>query len=173
MKLIAVLFELCIKVVFGHDAEFLQRRHAGISHNIRFKVQNAFDIAQRHVQHQTQTAWQRLQKPDMGARRGQIDVPHALATHFGLGDFNATLLADHTTVLQTLVLTAQAFVIFDRSENFGAKQTIALRLERAVVNGFWFFNFTKRPRTDLLGRGHADFDGIEMLIGRELFKQVE
>ena len=53
LKLVAILFEFCIKVVFGHDAEFLQRRHAGIGHHIGFKVQDAFDITQRHIQHQT------------------------------------------------------------------------------------------------------------------------
>ncbi len=109
----------------------------------------------------------------MGARCGQVNVTHALATHFGLCDFNAALLADHAAVLETLVLAAQAFVVFDRAKNLGTKQTIALRLEGTVVDGFWLFHFAERPRTDLLGRCQADADRIEVVIGRELLEQVE
>ncbi len=48
----------------------------------------------------------------MCGRRSQLDVAHALTTHFGLGHFNAALLTDHAAVFQALVLTAQALVIF-------------------------------------------------------------
>ena len=100
-------------------------------------------------------------------------MAHAVTTHFSLRDFNAAFFANDTAVLQTLVLAAQTFVVFDRAKNLGAEQTITLRLEGAVVDGFGFFDFTERPRTDLFGGSHTDFDGIEMLIGRELLEQVE
>jgi hypothetical protein len=100
-------------------------------------------------------------------------VTHALATHFGLGDFNAALLADHTAMLEAFVLAAQAFVVFDGAKNLGAKETIALGLEGAVVDGFGLFHFAERPRADLLGRGQSDADRIEVVIGRELLEQVE
>ena len=100
-------------------------------------------------------------------------MAHALAAHFGLGHFNAAFLANHTAVFQALVFTAQAFIVLDGTKNLGAKQAITLWLESAVVDGFWLFDFTERPGTDLFGRGHANFDGIEMLIGRELLEQVE
>ena len=100
-------------------------------------------------------------------------MTHAFTANLGLCNFNAALLADHATVLQTLVLSAQAFVVLDGPEDFGAKQTIALGLERAVVDSFRLLDLTERPRTDLFGRCHTDFDGIEMLIGRELLEQVE
>ena len=151
LELVAVFFELGVEVVFGHDAELLQRGHAGVGHNIRFKVEHAFDVTQGHVQDQAQTAGQRLQEPDVGARCGQINVAHALPTHFGLRDFNATLLANHTAVLETLVLAAQAFVVFDRPEDLGAKQTITLRLEGTVVDGLGLLYFAKRPGADFLG----------------------
>ena len=105
--------------------------------------------------------------------RRQVDVPHTVTSHLGLGHFNAALFADHATVLQALVLAAKAFIVFNGAKNLGAKQTVALWLESTVVNGLGFFDFTKRPRADLFRRGHADFDGIKMLIGRDLFKQVE
>ena len=173
LELVAVFLELGIKVVFRHDAVFLQRGHAGVGHHVGFKVEHALDVTQRHVQHQAQTAGQGLQEPDVGAGRGQVDVTHALATHLGLGDFNAALLADDTAVLEALVLAAQAFVVLDGAKDLGAKKTVALGLEGTVVDGFRLFDFAKRPGTDFLGRSHANFDGIEMLIGRELLEQVE
>ena len=100
-------------------------------------------------------------------------MAHAVATHLSLGDFNAALLANDATVFETFVLAAQALIVFDGAKNFGAKQTVALRLEGAVVDGFRFFNLAKRPRTNFLRGSQANFDGIEMLIGCELLEQVE
>jgi hypothetical protein len=90
-----------------------------------------------------------------------------------LGDFNAALLANHATVFQAFVFATQAFVVLDGPENFGAKQTVTLGLERAVVDGFWLFDFAKRPRADFFRGSESDFDGIEMLIRCELLKEVE
>ncbi len=75
----------------------------------------------------------------MGNWRGQFDVRHALTTNFCQRDFNAALLADHTTVLQALVLTAQALVILYRAKDLGAEQAVTLRFERTVVDGFRLF----------------------------------
>src|SRR3546814_5498119 len=50
--------------------------------------------------------------------------------------FDTAFFADDATVLQALVLSAKAFVVFDRAKNLGAEQTIALGLEGTVVNGF-------------------------------------
>ena len=96
--------------------------------------------------------------------RGQFDVTHALTTHFRQRDFNAALLANNTTMLQTLVLTAQAFVIFYRAKDFCAKQAITFRLESTVVNGFWLFDFAIGPRTDFLRRRESNFDRVELFI---------
>ena len=132
-------------IVFRHDAVFLQRCHAWVCHDICFEIKHTLNIAQSHVQHHAQTGWQRFQEPNVRARCCQVNVAHAFTTNFGLCDFNAALFANHTAVLETFVLTAQAFVIFDWAKNLGAKQTITLRLEGTVVNRFWFFDFAKRP----------------------------
>jgi hypothetical protein len=107
------------------------------------------------------------------AGRGQVNVTHAFTTHFGLRDFNTAFFANDTAMLQALVLTAEAFVILDWTKNLGAKETISLWLEGAVIDGFGLFDFAKGPRADFLRRCHANGDGIEMLIGRELLEQVE
>jgi hypothetical protein len=101
---------------------------------------------------------------------GQLDVAHAFTANLGDGDFHAALFADHAAMLQALVLAAQALVVFDRAKDLGAEQAVALGLERTVVDGLGLANFAVGPRTDLLGRGDADLDGIELL---DLLKEVE
>ena len=172
-ELVAVLGALRVVVVLGHDAELLQRRHARVDDHVRFEVQHALDVAQRHVEHQAQARRQRLQEPDVRARRRQVDVTHALAAHLGLRDFDAALLADHAAVLQALVLAAQALVVLDRAEDLGAEQAVALRLEGAVVDGLRLLDFAERPGPNLLGGSQADLDGIEMLIRSELAEQIK
>ena len=96
--------------------------------------------------------------------RRQFDVAHALATHFGQGNFDAALFTDHATMLEALIFSAQTFVVFDRPEYLGAKQPVALRFERAIVNGFRLFHFAVGPRTDLFGRSQTDLDRVELFL---------
>jgi len=172
-ELVTELGVLLLEVVLGHDRELLQRRHARVDDHVGFEVQHAFDVAQRHVEHEAQARRERLQEPDVRARRRQVDVTHAVAANLGLRHFDAALLADHATVLQALVLAAQALVVLDGTEDLGAEQAITFRLESPVVDGFRLLDFAERPRTDLLGRRKADTDGIEMLIGGELLEKVQ
>jgi hypothetical protein len=67
----------------------------------------------------------------------------------------------------------QALVVLDRAEDLGAEQTIALGLERPIVDGLGLLHLAERPRADLLRAREADLDGIEMLIGGELLEKVE
>jgi hypothetical protein len=50
-------------------------------------------------------------------------------------------------MLEALVLAAKTLVILDGTENFRAKQAVAFRFERAVINGFRLLNLAERPRT--------------------------
>jgi hypothetical protein len=88
-------------------------------------------------------------------------VAHALAAHLGQGDLDAALLADDATELHPLVFAAQALVVLDRAEDARAEQTVALRLEGAVVDGFRLFDLAVRPAADLFRAGHLDLDLIE------------
>src|SRR5690606_26100645 len=90
------------------------------------------------------------------------DVAHALAAHFGQGDFDAALFADDAAMLQALVFAAQAFVILDRAKNLGAKQAVAFRLERTIVDGFRLLDFAVGPRTDFLRRRQTNLDRVEL-----------
>ena len=162
VEFVAKLFQRVEILLFSQDLALLEVGHAAFNHDIRFEIQHAFDIAQRHIQQQADTGRQRFQEPDVRGRGSQLDVAHALTTHFGLGHFNAALLTDHATVFQALVFAAQAFVIFYRPENTGAEQTIALWLEGTVVNGFRLFHFTERPGTDHVWRGQRNLDRIKL-----------
>jgi hypothetical protein len=128
-----------------------ERRQARLDDDVVLEVENPLQILERHVQQQADTRWQRLQEPDVGNRRGQLDVAHALAADLRQRDFNAALLADHALVLHALVLAAQALVVLDRAKNTRAEQAVTLRLERAVVDGLGLFDLAERPRENLLG----------------------
>ena len=130
--------------------------HARLDDDVGFEVQDALDVAQRHVEHQADARRQRLQEPDVRDRGGQLDVAHALAAHLGLRHLDAALLADDAAVLHALVLAAQALVVLDRAEDLGAEQAVALRLERAVVDRFRLLHFAERPRPDHVRRSQRD-----------------
>jgi hypothetical protein len=100
-------------------------------------------------------------------------VPHALAAHLGLGHLDAALLADDAAVLQALVFAAQALVVLHRPEDLGAEQTVPLRLEGAVVDGFRLLYFAVRPGADHVGRREPDLDRVEVLDRHLLLEQLE
>ena len=145
VEFVTELFQRVQILLFSQDLLTFQVGHTAFDNNIRFEVQYAFDITQWHIEQQTDTGRQRFQEPDVGSWTCQLDVAHALTTHFGLGHFNAALLTDHTAVFQALVLTAQALVVFYWPKDTGAEKAVTLRFERTVVNGFRLFNFTERP----------------------------
>ena len=173
IKVVAELFQRFEVLLIVQQLTFFQSGHARIDNDIALEVENAFDITQGHVHQQADTGRQRFQEPDVSNRRSQFDVSHALATDLGQCDFNATLLTDHTAVLQALVLTAQALVILYRAKDFGAEQAVTLRLERTVVDGFRLFNFTERPRTDHLRRCQSNTDGVELFDLTLVFQQIQ
>src|SRR5258705_3645039 len=100
-------------------------------------------------------------------------MAHALATHFGQRYLYTAFFADDAAMLEALVLSAQTFVVLHGTENLGAEQAVALRLERPVVDGLGFFHFPVRPGTDFFGRCQADLDGIELFFLRDLLEQIE
>src|SRR5258706_14308186 len=91
-------------------------------------------------------------------------MTHALAPDLGQRHLDAALLADHTAMLQALVFAAQALVVLDRSEDLGAEQAVAFRLEGPVVDRLGLLHFAERPRADLLRRGDTDLDRVELLV---------
>src|SRR5690606_36286142 len=110
---------------------------------------------------------------DVRGRARELDVAHALTTHLGLSHFDAALLTHHAAMLQALVLAAQALVILYRTENLRAEQTVALRLERAVIDRLRLLHFAVRPGADHLRRSEPDANRIEILDRRLLLEEFE
>ena len=164
---------LCVEEFFlGHQLAVGQVGQTWLDHNVVFKVQNPFQITERHVEHEADPRRERFQEPDVCNRRGQFDVAHTLAAHFLEGNFNTTFFADNAAILHALIFTAKAFVVFDRAKDTSTEETVAFWFERAVVDGFWFLNLTERPRQDTLRRCERDFDLVECLSGRERVERV-
>src|SRR6266568_2538165 len=175
-EIVAVLLDLGEVVLLGEELgplDLLVVDHARVRDDVGLEVEHALDVPERHVEHQAQARGQALQEPDVRDRAGELDAPHALATDLGERDLDAALLADHPAVLQALVLSAQALVVLDRSEDLCAEEAVPLRLEGAIVDRLGFLHFAVRPRTDLFRRGDPDLDRVELLFLRDLFEQIE
>jgi hypothetical protein len=124
---------------------------ARFDHDVILEVENAFQIAQRHVQHQADTGGQRFQEPDMRDGRGQFDMAHALAADLLQRDLHAAFLADDAAILHPLVLAAKALVVLDRPEDARAEEAVTLGLERAVVDRLGLLDLAVGPAEDALG----------------------
>ena len=79
----------------------------------------------------------------MRHRACQFDMAHSLAPNRGKGHLNTAFFTDHASMLKPLVLTAQAFVILHRAEQFCTEQSVALGLKCAVVDGLRFLDLTE------------------------------
>src|SRR5689334_10071415 len=142
-------------------------------------VDDLLEITQREIDEVPHRTRQSLEEPDVSDGYGELDVTHALATDAAQGDFDAAAIADHATVANSLVFTAVAFPVLDRTENALAEQAILLRLERAVVDCLRLEDLAPRPpgaeaghlepltllgilrSAHLLRRGDANLDVIE------------
>ena len=98
----------------------------------------------------------------MGNRARQLNVPHTLTTHLSQRNFDTAFLANDTTMLKALVLTAQAFVVLYWAKNFGTEQAVTLGLEGTIVDCFRFLDLTIGPRTDHCRRSETDTNCIKV-----------
>ena len=145
------------ELLLAEELALLERGQAGLDDDVLLEVEDALEIAQRHVEHQADARRQRLQEPDVRDRRGELDVAHALAPDLLQRDFHAALLADDAAVLHPLVLAAQALVVLDRTEDARAEQAVTLGLERAVVDGLGLLDLAEGPAQDPLRATPARF----------------
>src|SRR5438034_2308851 len=172
-KVVAILLDLGQIVVLGQEPTAVERRHSRLGDDVGLEIEHALDVAQGHVEHHAHARGQALKEPDVRSGRGELDVPHALAAHLGQRHLDAALLADHSAMLQALVLAAQALVVLDRAEDLGAEEAVALGLEGPVVDGLRLFDFAVGPRADLLGRSQPDLDRVELLVLLDLLEELK
>ena len=125
-------------------------------------------LAGLHVQQVAQPAGHRLEEPDVDDRRGQFDVPHALATNAAVRDFDAAAIADHALVLHAAVLAAGTFPVLFRTEDPLAEQTVFFGTVGSVVDRFRLLDFAERPTADVLRTGQGDLDRrviVDAIVG--------
>src|SRR5579862_4297332 len=158
---VAVIVLRLVELVLAEQLAVLERREPRLGDDVVLEIEDALEILQRHVEHEADAARQRLQEPDVGDRRRQLDMRHAVAAHLLHRDLDAALLADDALVFHALVLAAQALVILHRPEDARAEQPVALRLEGAVVDRLGLLHLAVRPAQDLVGAGERDLDPVE------------
>ena len=153
--------ELAELGLFLNDFMLFERGVAGIDDYVGFEVEHRFEIAQGDIEEVADTRRQAFEEPDMGAGRSQLDVSETLAAHLGQGDFDATLVASDPAVLHAFIFPAETLPVGYRPKDSRAEQSIAFRLEGAVINGLRLGNLTMRPAADFFRRGHTDADSIK------------
>jgi hypothetical protein len=65
-------------------------------------------------------------------------------------------------VAETLVLTADTFIVLHRTEDLGAEEAVPLWLESTIVDRFRLGNLAERPAPDLLWARKRDLESIEL-----------
>ncbi len=125
------------------------------------EVNDLFQILRRQVEQVPEARRHTLEVPDVGNRRGQLDVAHPLTAHLGARHLDATALTDDALEADTLVLTAVALPVPGRTEDLLAEQAVLLRLERAVVDGLRLLHLAVGPLADVFGGGQTDPEFIE------------
>ncbi len=161
-----VRFEGAVAPLIAGFAEFLFREQLlafqvgilGVDHHVVLEIDDFFQAGGFHVQQVAQAAGHGLEEPDVDHGGGQFDVPHPLAAHAGMGDFDAAAVADHALVLHAAVLAAGAFPVLFGAENPLAEQAVLLRTVGPVVDGFRLLHLAKRPTANVVRPRQADLD---------------
>ena len=125
------------------------------------EVDDLLEILGREVEQIPEPRRDTLEVPDVGDRRGQLDVAHPLTTHLGTGHLDAAALTDDALEADALVLAAVALPVASRSEDLLAEQAVLLRLERAVVDGLRLLDLAVGPVTDVVRGRQTDSEFIE------------
>ena len=99
----------------------------------------------------------------MRDRSSKRYMPHTIAAYARQCYLNATLFTDDALVFHPLVLTAQAFIILDWTKNARKEQAVSLRLERAIIYGFWFFDLAKGPGENFLRARYGNLNLVKSL----------
>ena len=141
---------------FREQIFLLEFGFARVEDDVRRKVKHAFEGARGHVEEQTHAARNSFEVPDVADGCGKFNVPHAFAANFCARDFDAAAVADCALVTDALIFSAVAFPVARRSEDTLAEQSVAFRLERAIINRFGLLHFAVRPLANFFRRRQPD-----------------
>ena len=128
---------------------------------VRGEVDDLLEVLRSQVEQVAQARRNALEVPDVGHRRGELDVAHPLPAHLRAGHLDAAALTDDPLEADTLVLAAGALPVPGRTEDLLAEEAVLLRLEGAVVDGFRLLDLAVGPRADVVSRGKTDTQLVE------------
>jgi hypothetical protein len=127
------------------------------------EVDDLLEVLRRQVEQIPEPRRYALEVPDVRDGGGQFDVTHPLPADLGSGDLDAAPLTDDALEADALVLAAVALPVPGGPEDLLAEEPVLLRLERAVVDRLRLLDLAVGPAPDLLGRGQADAELIEVV----------
>ena len=133
------------------------------------EVDDLLEILGSQVEQVAQPGRDALEVPDVGDRRGELDVAHPLTAHLGAGDLDATALADDALEAHALVLAAVALPVPGGTEDLLAEQPVLFRLQRPVVDGLGLLDLAVAPLTDVVSGGQADTELVEHIDVEQSF----
>ena len=145
----------------GEHLLFHQICLARIQNNIAGEIQNPLQCSGRQIQDQSHAGRNSLKIPDVRNRSSQFNMSHALAADTGFCDFHAAALADDAFIADFLVFSAMALPVLGRSEDNLAEQSVLLRFQGTVVDGFRFFYLAVGPLADSFRRCQPDPDCVK------------
>ena len=164
----SVVFLLSVGVfLIAEDLTFLERGVAGLDDHPVLVVENALEFARRLVEQKPDARGGALEEPDVAYGNGKLDVAHALTAHGSESNLDSAAVADHTLVLDALVLAAGALPVLRRSEDLLAEETFLLGTVGTVVDRLGILYLAVRPSADRLGRSELNLDRIIMGRGVE------
>ena len=127
------------------------------------EVNHLFEVLRCEVQEVPESRGYAFEVPDMGNRRGQLDVAHALAAHRRAGNLYAASFTDDALVTHALVLSARALPVLGGAKDPFVEQAFFLWLQGAVVDGFRFLHLAIRPGVDVVLSRQTDPELVELI----------
>src|SRR5205085_7184487 len=137
--------------------------------DVRGEVDDPLEVLRGDVEQVAEAGRDALEVPDVGDRRGELDVAHPLAADLGPGDLHTAPLADDPLEPDALVLAAVALPVAGRPEDPLVEQAVLLRLQRPVVDRLRLLDLAVGPRADLVTGGQADPELVEVVDVQQVF----
>ena len=133
-----------------------------IDDNILLIVYYSLQLLGRNTKNSGNLVRSRLEVPDVGNRNSQGNMSHPLPSYLLLGNFHTAPVADDSTITDSLVLAAIAFVVLGRTENLLAEKAVALRLVGPVVHRLRLQDLSMGSVDNVLRRCKRDADSLEV-----------
>ena len=124
----AVFFDRSTIFIFTNHIILLKVRKPRFNNNIRIIGYNLFQLFLRQIVQQC-CDFTFTQEPSMRNRHRQFDMSHTFTTYGCRPNLYPATFADNTAELDSFILSASAFIIFDGSENLLTEQSVRFRFQ--------------------------------------------